>query len=47
MNSQLDLNIDKYTKEELEPGAKYFVLIHNILLAFILYFFLEGLNCSR
>jgi len=34
------------TKEELKPGKKYFILVHNILLGFILFFVLESLNIN-
>jgi hypothetical protein len=33
-------------KEELKSGRKYFILVHNIIVAFILYFFLEFLNIN-
>lgn len=33
-------------KEELKPGKKYFILIHNIILAFILFFILEFLKIN-
>ncbi len=33
--------ISTMAKEELKPGKKYFILLHNIVLAFILFFVLE------
>ncbi len=33
-------------KEELKSGKKYFILVHNILLAFILFFILEYINAN-
>jgi hypothetical protein len=33
-------------KEELKPGKRYFVLMHNIILAFILFFMLEQLKSN-
>jgi hypothetical protein len=33
-------------KEEIKPGKKYFILVHNIILAFILYFILEIINAN-
>jgi hypothetical protein len=33
-------------KEELKPGKKYFLLTHNIVLGFILFFFLEFLDIN-
>lgn len=34
------------TKEELQPGRRYFVLMHNIILGFILFFVLEFLDAN-
>ena len=34
------------TKEELKPGKRYFILCHNIVLGFILFFILEFLNVN-
>ena len=33
-------------KEELKPGKRWFLLLHNIILAFILFFILEFLNVN-
>jgi hypothetical protein len=33
-------------KEELKPGKKWFLLLHNIILGFILFFILEFLNVN-
>lgn len=34
------------TKEELKPGKRYFILLHNIIIAFILFFILEQTNLN-
>ncbi len=33
-------------KEELKDGRKYFILLHNIILAFVLFFILEFFNVN-
>jgi len=38
--------ISYMAKEELKPGKRYFILAHNIILAFILFFILEFLNTN-
>ena len=34
------------SKEELKPGKRYFIIMHNIVLAFILFFILELFNLN-
>jgi len=38
--------ISYMAKEELKPGKRYFILAHNIILAFIIFFILEFLNAN-
>lgn len=38
--------ISYMAKEELKPGKRYFILAHNITLAFILYFILEFIKAN-
>ena len=33
-------------KEEIKPGKRYIILVHNIILSFILYFTLEFINAN-
>jgi len=38
--------ISYMAKEELKPGKRYFILAHNVVLAFILFFMLEFLKAN-
>lgn len=38
--------ISYMAKEEINPGRRYFVLAHNIILAFILFFILEFIHAN-
>ena len=42
----LGIILSYMAKEELKPGKKWFLLLHNIVLAFILFFFLEFLDIN-
>jgi hypothetical protein len=46
MGLAVGIVISYMAKEELKPGKRYFIMAHNIILAFILFFILEFLNAN-
>ena len=43
----LGLIVSVASKEELKPSKKYFILLHNITLALILFFFLRSIKINQ